>query len=104
MAGGPGYMENIFLFSHVGYFLLRRLYQARDVKVAILMDSYKIIRVGLIVAAVCAELSVSAAAPMPTAQSFANSLGMKFVRIEPGEFRMGGLHDELPAGLANEVS
>ncbi len=42
------------------------------------------------------------AASMPTEQSFTNSFGMKFVRIEPGEFMMGGLRKELPGGLAPE--
>ncbi len=41
-------------------------------------------------------------ASMPREQSFTNSLGMKFVRIESGEFMMGGLHKELPGGLAPE--
>jgi hypothetical protein len=50
----------------------------------------------------CAEVWVSAAATMLTSQSFTNSLGMKFVLIKTGESTMGGLHDELPAGLANE--
>ncbi|MHC4212191.1 MAG: SUMF1/EgtB/PvdO family nonheme iron enzyme [Planctomycetota bacterium] len=45
---------------------------------------------------------VGVAASMPQEQSFTNSLGMKFVRIEPGEFMMGGLHKVLPGGLAPE--
>ncbi|MHC4789904.1 MAG: formylglycine-generating enzyme family protein, partial [Planctomycetota bacterium] len=65
------------------------------------MDFQKFIRFSLIAAAMCAGASLSAAAPMPTGQSFTNSLGMKFVLIKAGEFTMGGLHDELPAGLAN---
>ncbi|MHC4648725.1 MAG: hypothetical protein ACYTBJ_24985 [Planctomycetota bacterium] len=41
------------------------------------MDFEKIIGLSLIAAAMCVEASVSAAAPMPTSQSFTNSLGMK---------------------------
>jgi len=55
------------------------------------VDFQKIIRLSLIAAAMCVEVSVSAAAPMPTSQSFTNSLGMKFVLIKAGEFTMGGL-------------
>ena len=66
------------------------------------MDFKKIMRLSLIAAAICAEVSISVAAPMPIGQSFTNSLEMKFVRIKAGEFRMGGLHNQLPAGLATE--
>ncbi|MHC4863245.1 MAG: formylglycine-generating enzyme family protein [Planctomycetota bacterium] len=37
---------------------------------------------------------------MPTGKGFTNSLGMKFVRIEPDSFRMGNLQQELPKDLA----
>ena len=66
------------------------------------MDFRKIARLSLIAAVMYLEASVSGAAPMPTDQSFTNSLGMKFVRIKAGEFRMGGLHDPLPGGLGTE--
>jgi len=61
----------------------------------------------LTISIVCVTIAMQSAAtlhaaPMPTGQSFTNSLGMKFVLIKAGEFTMGGLHDELPAGLANE--
>ena len=61
----------------------------------------------LTISIVCVAIAMQSAAtlhtvPMPTGQSFTNSLGMKFVLIKAGEFTMGGLHDELPAGLANE--
>ncbi|MHC4754229.1 MAG: SUMF1/EgtB/PvdO family nonheme iron enzyme [Planctomycetota bacterium] len=36
-------------------------------------------------------------AEIPAAKSFTNSMGMKFVRIEPGEFKMGQLNSPLPA-------
>ena len=38
-------------------------------------------------------------AEMPAGKAFTNSMGMKFVRIEPGEFRMG----QLNSPLATEV-
>jgi len=40
------------------------------------------------------------AAEMPEASEFTNSIGMKFVRIEPGEFMMGGQNLTLPKELA----
>jgi len=36
-------------------------------------------------------------AEMPSGKAFTNSIGMKFVRIEPGEFRMGQLSSPLAA-------
>ncbi|MHC4389521.1 MAG: SUMF1/EgtB/PvdO family nonheme iron enzyme, partial [Planctomycetota bacterium] len=57
------------------------------------MDFQKIIRLSLIAAAMCAEVSVSAAPPMPTGQSFTNSLGMKMIRIKAGTFMMGQERD-----------
>jgi formylglycine-generating enzyme required for sulfatase activity len=36
-------------------------------------------------------------AEMPSGKTFTNSIGMKFVRIEPGEFRMGQLNSPLAA-------
>jgi len=41
-------------------------------------------------------VGLSHAAQMPTGTEFTNSLGMKFVRIEPGAFRMGQLNLPLP--------
>jgi len=40
--------------------------------------------------------SVSAKAPMPDSQQYTNSLGMKFVRIESGSFKMGQIDKPLP--------
>ena len=37
--------------------------------------------------------------PMPTGREYVNSLGMKFVRIEPGTYRMGQLDTPLPAEI-----
>ena len=34
-------------------------------------------------------VKAASAAQMPTEQEYTNSLGMKFVRIEPGSFMMG---------------
>jgi len=39
------------------------------------------------------------AAEMPTGKAYTNSIGMKFVRIEPGTFSMGCLRQELPMEL-----
>jgi formylglycine-generating enzyme required for sulfatase activity len=36
-------------------------------------------------------------AEMPAGKAFTNFMGMKFVRIEPGEFRMGQLNSPLAA-------
>ena len=55
-------------------------------------------RTGLAIAAILALIGyqVSEAAEMPTESRYVNSLGMKFVRIKPGTFSMGGLPRELP--------
>jgi len=39
-------------------------------------------------------------AEMPTTGEYVNSIGMKFVRIDPGTFLMGNLHKNLPKELA----
>jgi len=38
----------------------------------------------------------AAAKRMPTGKEFTNSMGMKFVRVEPGTFRMGQINTPLP--------
>lgn len=40
------------------------------------------------------------AVEFPTAKQYTNSMGMKFVRIEPGSFQMGLDSDVLPQGAA----
>ncbi|MHC4647376.1 MAG: SUMF1/EgtB/PvdO family nonheme iron enzyme [Planctomycetota bacterium] len=56
-------------------------------------------------AAVTGTWKTAAAAEMPTEKEFTNSLGMKFVRIEPGSFMMGsregGDFDESPIHQVN---
>jgi formylglycine-generating enzyme required for sulfatase activity len=42
------------------------------------------------------------AGSMPQEQSFTNSLGMEFVRIEPGEFMMAGLSKDMRGKLGSE--
>jgi len=42
------------------------------------------------------------AAGMPTAGEYTNSIGMKFVRIEPGAFKMGQLSESLPFDMMPE--
>jgi len=54
----------------------------------------------LSIAMVLAGVAASAAADMPMGKEFTNSIGMKFVRIEPGTFTMGGLQKQLPKELA----
>jgi formylglycine-generating enzyme required for sulfatase activity len=39
------------------------------------------------------------AADMPAGKEYTNSVGMKFVRIEPGSFEMGNLTELLPFGM-----
>ena len=58
--------------------------------------------VGVIVAVIFAEVSVFAVDSVPAGRSYTNSLGMKLVRIEAGEFMMGCLPDKLPGGVASE--
>lgn len=60
-------------------------------------------RTGLAIAAILALIGyqLSEAAEMPMGKEFTNSLGMKFVRIEPGTFTMGGLQRQLPKELAS---
>ncbi len=60
-------------------------------------------RTGLAIAAILALIGyqLSEAAEMPMGKEFTNSLGMKFVRIEPGTFSMGGLQKQLPKELAS---
>jgi len=41
----------------------------------------------------------AASGQMPEGKEFTNSIGMKFVRIEPGDFMMGFQQDELPDSL-----
>jgi len=43
-----------------------------------------------------ARPKISIATEMPTQNKYTNSIGMKFVRIEPGTFQMGQLNDTLP--------
>jgi formylglycine-generating enzyme required for sulfatase activity len=59
-------------------------------------------RTGLAIAAILALIGYqqSKAAEMPAEPQYINSIGMKFVRIEPGTFSMGGLQKELPKELA----
>ena len=46
--------------------------------------------------------SAITAAQIPAEKHFTNSIGMKFVRIEPGTFRMGQLNTPLPPALLPE--
>ena len=41
------------------------------------------------------------AGQMPTEKELTNSIGMKFVRIEPGSFKMGQIKTPLPKELNN---
>ena len=41
---------------------------------------------------------------LPQEKEYANSIGMKFVRIEPGEFRMGRLNSPLAAEVVKGKS
>ncbi|MHC4528464.1 MAG: SUMF1/EgtB/PvdO family nonheme iron enzyme, partial [Planctomycetota bacterium] len=54
----------------------------------------------LLMALVCSIAAVVNARPMPTDAEFTNSIGMKFVRIEPGSFQMGLENEVLPQGAA----
>jgi len=60
-------------------------------------------RTGLAIAAILALIGhqLSEAAEMPMGKEFTNSIGMKFVRIEPGTFSMGGLQKQLPKELTS---
>ena len=46
--------------------------------------------------------SIAAAAPPPKEKEFTNSIGMRFVRIEPGDFTMGFEGRPIPADLAGK--
>jgi formylglycine-generating enzyme required for sulfatase activity len=55
-------------------------------------------------AALIGRLETTQAGEMPTAKHYTNSIGMKFVRIEPGSFTMGsesGEWDEKPCRPVN---
>lgn len=54
----------------------------------------------LLTLAIALAISSSApAAELPQAKEHTNSLGMKFLRVEPGEFQMGQLQTPIPAEL-----
>jgi formylglycine-generating enzyme required for sulfatase activity len=54
----------------------------------------------LIVMVACAEpASGQQESALPTGEEFTNSIGMKFVRIEAGRFRMGSEEVELPPAV-----
>ena len=56
----------------------------------------------IVIGIICLAAVGKTAAAMPSGQAFTNSLGMKFVRVDPGEFTMGGLQKELPGELGSE--
>jgi formylglycine-generating enzyme required for sulfatase activity len=43
--------------------------------------------------------AILCAREMPTDKEFSNSIGMKFVRVEPGTFQMGQLETPLPSEI-----
>jgi len=47
----------------------------------------------------CYPFISAKAAPMPAGKEYINSIGMRFVRIEPGEFQMGQIKTPLPPEL-----
>ena len=51
---------------------------------------------------VCLLVCSVSAAQMPDGKTYTNSIGMKFVRIEPGTFRMGNLSESLPFNMMPE--
>jgi len=59
---------------------------------------------GLAIAAIMALIGYrpSEAVDMPIGKEFTNSIGMKFVCLEPGIFSMGGLQKPLPAELTRK--
>ena len=50
----------------------------------------------LVITIIFGNLTLVATASMPTEKEFVNSIGMKFVRIEPGAFKMGQLQTPMP--------
>ena len=44
----------------------------------------------LLVVIMLVTVAAAGSSEMPTEKEFVNSIGMKFVRIEPGTFQMGG--------------
>jgi len=63
------------------------------------------VRIWLVMNVICMAmvlqpLKTARAADMPMAKEFTNSIGMRFVRIGPGAFSMGGLQKQLPDELA----
>ena len=61
------------------------------------MVSRKLVVVSMIFAAILlAQTGICGAGEMPKAEEFTNSIGMKFVRVAPGNFRMGQLDRPLP--------
>ena len=69
-------------------------------KINTIQENTRTLRVVLALSAVymlvALESKSSSAVEMPAGNEYTNSIGMKFVRIEPGSFRMGQLKTPLP--------